>query len=106
MPYSVFLAEFVEVRIEIVRIDLEVVMQKSAQIGVAVRSVGHDLDTVAGGDHHALFDSWIGGEIATGVGQARLGNRQALANLQGCALMIHADELVSHDAANLWIAEK
>ena len=45
-------------------------------------------------------------ELAAGVGQARFGDGQALADLERSALVIHADELVSHDEANLWMAEK
>ena len=57
MPHSIFLAKFVKVRIEIVGIDVKVIMQESAKVGVAVGGVGNDLDAVAGGDHHALLRS-------------------------------------------------
>ena len=71
-----------------------------------MRRVRHDLHPIAGGDDHALFNAGIGVEIAAGVGQARFRDRQALADLERCALVIHANELESHEAANLWIAEK
>ena len=102
----VFLAEFVEMRVEFVGGEVKVVVQESAQVGVAVGGVGDDLHAIAGGDDHALFDSGIGVEIAAGIGQARLRDRQALAHFERRALVIHANELESHEAANLWIAEK
>ena len=106
MADGVFLAEFVEVRVEFFGGQMEVVVQESAQVGVAVGGVGHDLHAIAGGDDHALFDPGIGVEIAAGIGQARLRDRQALAHFERRALVIHANELESHEAANLWIAEK
>ena len=108
MAHRVFLAKLVEVRVELVGGEVEVIVQESAQVGVAVGGVRDDLHAIAGRDHHALFDSGIGGEIAAGIGQARFRDRQALADFERSALVIHADELKSpaHEAANLWIAEK
>ena len=85
---------------------MKVLVQESAQVGRTVRGVRDHLHTIAGGDHHALFDSGIRGELAASIGQARLGDRQALAHFERSALVIHADELKSHEAANLWMVEK
>ena len=106
VPHRIFFAKFVEMRVEFVSREMKVVVQESAQVGVAVGGVGHDLHAIAGGDDHAFFDPGIGGELAAGVGQARLRDRQALADFERRALVIHANELKSHEAANLWIAEK
>jgi hypothetical protein len=61
---------------------------------------------VTSGNDHAFFDSGVGGEIAARIGQARLWDRQPLADFERRASMIHANELISHEAANLWIVEK
>ena len=103
----IFPAEFVEMRVELFRLQMKVIVQESAQVGGAVGGVRHKLNTIAGGDHHALFDPGIGGEITASVGQARFRNRRGARALRGVgALVIHANELESHEAANLWIAEK
>ncbi len=106
MTDGVLLAKFVKMRIELVGIEMEVVVEKSAKIGVPVAGMGDDLDAIAGRDNHAFFDAGIGGEIAAGIGQTRFRDGQALADFERRALVIHANELESHDAANLWIAEK
>jgi len=61
---------------------------------------------IASGDDHALFDSGMRGKAAASIGQARFRNREALAQFERSALVIHADELISHEAANLWMVEK
>ena len=106
MPDRVFLAKFVQVGIQFFRLQMKMVVQKSAQIGVAVGGVRDDLDAVAGRDDHALFDAGVGRQLAAGIGQARFRDRQPLADFERRALVIHANELESHEAANLWIAEK
>src|SRR4029077_13149275 len=106
MAYCIFLAELIEVWVEIFRFEVEVLVKKSAQIGRAVAGMGDHLHAIAGGDDHALLDSGMSGKIAAAIGQARLRNREALAHFERGALVIHADELVSHEAANLWMVEK
>ena len=81
MADRVLFAEFVEMRVEFLRLQMEVIMQESAQVGVAVGCERHNLHAITRGDDHALFDARIGGEIAAGVGQARLRDRQTLAYL-------------------------
>ena len=106
MAHRVFLTEFVEMSIEHAGIQVEVVVQESAKISVTIHRVRDDLDAVAGRDHHTLFDSGIGGQLAAGIGQARFRDRQPLADFERRALMIQTDELVSHEVPNLCIAEK
>src|SRR5260370_14639283 len=106
MPDRILFAEFVQVRVEFLGLQMKVIVEESAQIGVAVGGMSYDFNPVAGRDHHALFDPRIGSEIAAGIGQARFGDRQTLAYLGRCALLIHADELESHEAANLWMVDK
>ena len=106
MPHRIFLAEFIEVRVEFFRRQMKMVVQKSAQVGVPVGGVRDDLDAVASRDHHRLFDSRIRRQIAAGIRQARFRDRQPLPHFQRSALVIHADELESHEAPNLCIVEK
>ena len=73
---------------------------------MTVGGVRHDLHPIAGRNDHGLFDAGIVVEIAAGVGQPRLRDRETLADFERGALVIHANELESHEAANLWIAEK
>ena len=106
VPHRVLFAKLVEMRVEFFGGEVKVIVQKSAQVGGAVGGVGHNFHAVAGGDDHALFDAGMSSEVAASIGQARLGDRQALAHLKRRAIVIHADELISHEAANLWMAEK
>ena len=85
---------------------MKAIVKKAAQIGRSVGSVRDHFDAVAGGDDHPLFDSGMSGKIAATVGQARLRDRQSLAHFERRALVIHANELVSHEAVNLWMVEK
>ncbi len=93
-------------RIQLFGLQMKMIMQKSAKVGVPVHRVRHHLHPVAGRDDHALFNSWVGGQLAASVRQPRLRDRQPLADFEWSALVIHANELKSHEAANLWIAEK
>ncbi len=106
MAHGVFLAELVEVWIEILRLKVKMFMQKTAQISRAVGCVSHNFHPVAGGNNHALFNSRVGGEVAASISQARFRDREPLPDLERRTAVIHADELVSHDAANLWMVEK
>ena len=46
------------------------------------------------------------GELLAGVGQARLGDGEALADLDRGRFVVHADELESHEEMNLCIPLK
>ena len=48
VPYRVLLAELIQMSIECARIEMKMIVQESAQIGMAVRGMGDDLDAVAG----------------------------------------------------------
>jgi hypothetical protein len=93
-------------RIELVRRHPEMVVQESAKIGRAIAGVGDHFHAVASGNDHTLLDPRMSRELAATIRKARLRNCQAFAHFEWSALMIHADELISHDAANLWIVEK
>ena len=105
MAHRIFVAKLVEVRIEILSLQLKVVVQKAAQIGRSVGGVRNHFHAVARGNDHALFDSRMGREIAAAIRQARFGNGQPFAYLKRSAFVIHANELISHEA-NLWMVEK
>ena len=106
VPDNIFLAVLVEMGIQFVRLYLKVFTQKTAQVGSTICGVSHELHAVAGGDHHALFDSGMRREVAARIGQKRFRNSQAFAHLDRCAVVIHADKLESHEAANLCITLK
>jgi len=101
MPHCIFAAKFVEVGVEFLRIHVKIIVEKSAQIGGAVRGVSNNLYAIAGGDHHALFDPGISAEISANIGQTRFRDGQTFAYLDRSAVVIHANELESHEAANL-----
>jgi hypothetical protein len=61
---------------------------------------------IAGGNNHALFHARMRSKIAAAIGQTRFRDRQSLTQFERRALVIHANELVSHEAANLWMVEK
>jgi hypothetical protein len=106
MPHRIFFSKLIQMRVQFFRCEMKVIVQKSAQVGRSVRRVRDHFHAVAGGDDHALFDSGLAREIAAGIGQSRVRDRQAFAHFKRCALVIHANKLVSHEAVNLWIAEK
>ena len=93
-------------RIEFFGRQVKTLVQKAAQIGRAISCVSDQFHTIAGGNDHALFDSGMGSEIAASIGQARFGDGKTLAYFEGRALVIHANDLISHEAANLWMVEK
>jgi hypothetical protein len=101
-----FVAKFVKMSVEFVGGEVEVVVKESAEVGGAVGGLGDDLYAIAGGDDEGFFNTRVGSEIAAGVGQAGLGYGEALADFERGAHVIHADELISHEAVNLWIVEK
>ena len=93
-------------RVQLFRGQTKVVVQKSTQIGRAVGGMRNHFHAIAGGKNQALFDSRVRSEIAACIRQLGFRDRQALPHFQGRAVVIHADELVSHEATNLWMVEK
>ena len=72
------------------------------EVGVGRFDRGQHLNTVAGGDDHALADAGLGGEGASGVRQIVARDGDALAQLDGRGLMVDADEHeLAHGAPNL-----
>ena len=106
VPNGILLPEFVEMGIQFFRLQMKMIMQESPQVGMAIDRMGDHLDPVAGRDHDTFFDSGVSRKLAARIRQARFRDGQPLADFEWRALVIHADELESHEAANLWIAEK
>jgi len=92
-------------RVQLLGGQMEMIVEEATKIGRSVGRVSNHFHTVAGGNDHALFNSGVSAEIAATIGQARVRNRQALPHFERGALVVHADQLVSH-AANLWMVEK
>src|SRR5579862_8328060 len=65
MPHGIFLSKLVQVRIDVFRLQLKVVMQKTTQVRRAVGGMSDHFYTVTGGEDHALFDPRMGGKAAT-----------------------------------------
>ncbi len=80
MPHRVLFPKLVEMPVEFFGGEVKMLVQKSAQVGGAVRGMGDQFHPVASGDDHALFDSRMGREVAASIGQAGLGYREALAH--------------------------
>jgi len=101
VPYRLFLAELIQMRIQFGGGKVKVVVQKAAQVRRAVAGVSDHFHAIAGGNNHALFHAGMRGEIAAAIRKLRFRNRQSLPHFERSALVIHADELISHEAANL-----
>ena len=102
MPHRILLAVLVEVAVDIGAIQLKVVVQEGAQVGAgSVFRVRQNFDPVAGRKNHALFDARKLRQFLAGFRQTAFRNGKALANLDRSRMVIHADELESHDGTNL-----
>ena len=106
MPHRIFFSKFIQMRIQFFRCEMKVIVQKSAQVGRSVRRVRDHFHAIARGNNHSLLDSRMGREIAAAIRQARLRDRQTLPHFERRAVVIHANELISHEATNLWMVEK
>ena len=88
-------------RVEFVCCQMKLIVQKTAQVGGAVAGVRNHFHAVAGGNDHALFNSRMRGEMPAKIRQMLVRDSEALAHVERSALVIHADELISHEAATL-----
>jgi hypothetical protein len=79
---------------------MKMAVEKTAQVGRAVGGMGNHFHAIAGGNNHGLFNAGLGAEFAAGLGQPGFGKGEALTDFEGSAVVIDADELISH-AANL-----
>jgi hypothetical protein len=92
------------VRVEFVGGEMKVMVQKSAQVGRAVGGVGNNSTRL---QVERIMPSSIPGwavRSRQAIGQARFRDGQALAHVERSALVIHADELVSHYASLIMCA--
>ena len=119
------LAEFVEVRLDVVGRDGEVLVEEAEEIGFGLRLggggfagvvlQGEEFDAVAGGEDEAFADAGLVEEGAGGVGEAGGGDGEALADLDGRGVVVDAEQDEAslgvwglgsvHGAVNLWTAE-
>ena len=90
--------------------DGEVLVQEAEEVGGFFLD-GQEFNAVAGGEDETFADSGNGRERADGVGEALSGDGEALANLDGCGVVIDAEEnqrrisVLTHGVGNLWTAE-
>src|SRR5271157_784587 len=103
MPDGLLIAMFVEMRGQKFRVESEMPVQKAGYVNGRRLNGGQNLDSVAGGDNHALGHSGHGSEGACGLRQLLAGDGDALAQLDGRGLVIDADECQSHCGPYLWM---
>ena len=114
------LAVLVEVGLDVVWRYGEVFVEEAEEVGfglwlgvcgfAGVVLEGEEFDTVAGGEDETFADSGLMEEGTGGVGEAAGGDGEALANLDGCGVVVDAEEDETslsrlHGAVNLWTAE-
>ncbi len=102
MADGIALAELVEVRREGGEGDAEELFEEPRQalrsIGALGRRIvegflsGEELDAIAGGENEAFADTGLVDERAGGLGEARGGHREALADLDGRCIVIDAEQ--------------
>jgi hypothetical protein len=125
MADGLALAKFVEVRLDVAGLDSEVFVEEAKEVRRAVcldpGGVGlggfvlerEEFDAVAGGEDESFADARLVEEGASGVGKAFSGYGEALADLDGCGVVVDAEEdkaarlvvVCGHGAVNLWTAE-
>ena len=101
MADGLFVAVLVEVGRENGRVDGESVRQECCHRNVSAFNDRKQLDTVAGGDDHALGDAGRGGESARGFGQLVATDGDLLPQRNGRRFVVHADERKGHWGPNL-----
>ena len=100
MADGLALTQGVEVRRDSGGGDVEVVLQKVERGGgscavldaVGAFGDGEELDAIAGGEDEGLANAGLAGEGARGVGEARDGDGETLADVERSGGVIHADE--------------
>jgi hypothetical protein len=91
----------VEMGLNVAGGDGEVFVEEAEEIGFGLRLRVRgfagvvlqckELDAVAGGEDEAFADARLVEECASGVGEARGGDGEALANLDGCGVVVDAE---------------
>ena len=115
------LAEFVEVRLDVVGQDGEVLVEEAEEVGfglgldaggfAGVVLEGEEFDAVAGGEDEAFADAGLMEEGAGGVGESAGGDSESFAHLDGRGVVVDAEEdetplcRCAHGAVNLWTSE-
>ena len=120
MANGLALAELVDVGLDFFGGEVEVVVQEAQHAeGWGERAFGsvaysEELDAVAGGEDESFANAGLMGEGAGGVGQARDGDGEALADVDGSGGVVDAEEQdragfegdLAHGALNLCTAER
>jgi hypothetical protein len=111
------IAVLVEVRLYVVLWDGEVLVKEAEEVSFrlwlsvggfgCVVLEGEEFDAVAGGEYEAFTDAGLVEEGAGCIGEARRGDGEALADLDGRGVVVDAEEdetslcLLVHGAVNL-----
>src|SRR5215469_466769 len=89
-------AVLVNIGLEFSGRDLEILGKEGAQIEAAVAGTRQQIGAIAGGDYLGLFHIRELSQPRDSVRQANFRNGKPLANLQGSAAMVDADEMEDH----------
>src|SRR4029077_17216364 len=83
-------------------VQAEITAQKSPKIG-RLLGAGEHFHSVAGGKDHAFIHAGLLHQTADRVRQLGFRDSKPLAHLQGCAVVVHADDVEVHGAINLCV---
>ena len=95
------LAIFIQVRLILRWIELEILAQKPAQIGGAVLSLSQHLHAIARTQDQTFVHSGVFCQAAHRVRQTGFRDGQPLTHFDRRAIVVHPDELKIHDWTNL-----
>src|SRR5437762_12807051 len=95
------LAIFIQVRLILRWIKLEIFTQKPAQIGGAVLSLSQHLHAIAGTQDQTFVHSGVFWQAAHRIWQTGFWDGQPPTHSDRLAIVVHAGELIIHDWTNL-----
>src|SRR5207302_10215401 len=101
VPNRILLAIFIEMPFKLVEIELEIIAEESPQVPAPVLQVRDQFHPVAGREDHSLFNPRVLCELPARLRQTPFRYGQPLTYLHGRAVVIYADQLEFHVAANL-----
>src|SRR3974390_1422724 len=101
MPHGIAFAVLIEILAIGLCIESIELVQAFVQIDVRVLSASDQLNPVAGGNDHRLFDTWLRRQRLHRLRQPRFRDGELLAHLDRSGLVVHADDDQIHTGGNL-----
>src|SRR5579859_1465518 len=102
MSHGVAVLKFIDMAIQGSGVQAEIAAQKSPKIG-RLFGAGNHFHAIARRKNHAFIHAGLLHQTADRVGQLRLRDSKPLTHLQGCAVVVHADDVEVHGAINLCV---